>query len=75
MARRPRDLNQLAKLVVDIASGEAADTVSEKMRNSVPRRGSAGGIKGGKARAAILSAEQRKEIAKNAAEKRWGSNR
>jgi len=71
MAKRPRDLNQLAKLVVDIASGEADDTVSEKMRNSIPLRGSAGGIKGGKARAAILTAEQRREIAKNAAQTRW----
>ncbi len=71
MAKRPRDLNQLAKLVVDIASGEVSDPVSEKMRNSVSPRGTAGGIKGGKARALTLSPEQRREIAKNAAEKRW----
>lgn len=71
MAKRPRDFNQLAKLVVDIASGEISDPVSEKMRNSVPIRGSAGGIKGGRARAAILSSEQRKEIAQNAAQTRW----
>jgi hypothetical protein len=71
MAKRPRDLNQLAKLVVDIASGEVDDPVSEKMRNIVSLRGSAGGIKGGKARADALSAEQRRDIAKNAAKTRW----
>jgi hypothetical protein len=71
MAKRPRDLNQLAKLVVDIASGEVEDTVSEKMRNSVAAKGRAGGINGGRARADALSAEQRKEIAQNAAQTRW----
>ncbi len=71
MAKRPRDLNQLAKLVVEIASGEVDDPVSEKMRNIVSLRGSAGGIKGGKARADALSAEQRRDIAKNAAKTRW----
>lgn len=75
MAKRPRDLNQLAKLVVDIASGEVDDPVSVKMRNSVAPRGQAGGIKGGKARAGILSAEQRTDIAKNAAQARWTNKR
>ncbi len=49
MAKRPRDLNQLAKLVVDIASGEVEDSVSESKRNP-KRRGQAGGLKGGMAR-------------------------
>jgi hypothetical protein len=34
MAKRPRDPNQLAKMIVDIATGEAEDTISEKKRNS-----------------------------------------
>ena len=29
IAKRPRDPNQLAKLIVDIATGEAEDTVSD----------------------------------------------
>lgn len=70
MAKRPRDLNQLAKLVVDIASGEAEDTVSESKRNP-NRKGRAGGIKGGRARAKSLSADKRSEIAKKAAKTRW----
>lgn len=34
--------------------------------------GRLGGLKGGAARAKSLTAKQRKEIAKKAAEKRWG---
>jgi hypothetical protein len=70
MAKRPRDLNQLAKMVVDIASGDVPDPVSESKRNPA-QRGRAGGMKGGKSRAAALSSEQRKEIAKKAARARW----
>jgi hypothetical protein len=70
MAKRPRDLNQLAKLVVDIASGEAPDAVSESKRHPA-QRGRAGGLKGGVARATALSADKRSAIAKKAAKKRW----
>lgn len=71
MAKRPRDFNQLAKLVVDIASGEVEDTVSPQMKASDAVRGRAGGIKGGQSRAAALTATQRAEIARKAAQSRW----
>ncbi len=71
MAKRPRDLNQLAKVVVDIASGETEDTVSAQMKAPDAIRGRSGGVKGGKARAAALSPEQRQEIAHAAAQARW----
>jgi hypothetical protein len=71
MAKRPRDLNQLAKLVVDIASGEVEDTVSVKMKDLEPIRGRPGGLKGGNARASSLTPDERREIAKAAAVKRW----
>ena len=74
MAKRPRDLNQLAKLVVDIATGEAEDTVSAAKRNP-SQRGRAGGLKGGKVRATALSAEQRRDIAVKAAQARWMSRK
>jgi len=70
MAKRPRDLNQLAKLVVDIASGEAEDTVSAAKRNP-SQRGRAGGLKGGKVRATRLTSEKRSAIASSAALARW----
>ena len=69
MAKRPRDPNQLAKLIVDIATGEAEDTISEAKRNPSKRR--SGGLKGGKSRANILTPEQRHDIARIAAQVRW----
>ena len=64
-------MNQLAKLVVDIASGEAEDSVSETKRNPHARR--VGGIKGGNARAKKLTHEERHKIATDAAKARWGT--
>jgi hypothetical protein len=67
--KRPRDPNQLAKLIVDIATGEAEDTVSESKRHPSKRR--FGGLRGGKARAEALTKEQRQKIARKAARARW----
>jgi hypothetical protein len=69
MSQRPRDPNQLAKLIVDIATGELEDTVSESKKNPSPKR--KGGLKGGKARAAALSKSTRSAIARKAANSRW----
>lgn len=69
MPKRPRDPNQLAKLIVDIATGQVEDTVSTKKRMSV--RGRSGGLKGGNVRARLLTQEQRIDIARLAAQARW----
>jgi hypothetical protein len=69
MPKRPRDPNQLAKLIVDIATGETKDTVSESKRK--PLRGRAGGLKGGKERAKRLTPDERRKIATAAAQTRW----
>ena len=68
--KRPRDPNQLAKMIVDLASGGATDA------HSVPATPAqefarSGGLKGGRARADALTPERRKEIAKWAATQRW----
>ena len=68
MPKRPRDPNQLAKLIVDLSTGEASESSSYSPKQ---KAGRAGGLKGGKARAETLSAKQRSEIAKKAAEARW----
>ena len=65
--KRPRDANQLAKFIVDVATGEAEDKVPEKAEGQ--RKG---GLKGGVARAKALSPEERSDIAKRAAKARWG---
>ena len=64
--KRPRDPNQLAKHIVDIATGETKETFQPP---SPARR--QGGLKGGKARANRLTPEQRREIATTAARARW----
>jgi len=69
MAKRPRDPNQLAKLIVDIATGGTDDTTSESKRHPDARR--VGGLKGGKARAATLTPVERHRIATKAAQARW----
>jgi hypothetical protein len=68
---RPRDPNQAAKLVFDIASGEVEDTISESKRNPEAVKGRAGGKKGGKSRAQLLTPTERSDIARIAAEARW----
>lgn len=66
----PRDPNQRAKNIVDIASGKVKVESDNKNAMSVAY-GRLGGLKGGVARANKLTPEQRSEIAKNAAKKRW----
>jgi len=63
--KRPRDVNQLAKLIADIATGEATEPVANETNR---QRASAAA---GSARAKKLSPERRTEIAKAAADKRW----
>jgi hypothetical protein len=65
--KRPRDANQLAKLIVDISTGEVSDPVESKKAAA----GRAGGLKGGKSRMAMLTEAQRVELARTAAAKRW----
>jgi hypothetical protein len=68
--KRPKDTNQLAKLIADIATGEAEKPAEAKNAAAVAL-GRLGGLVGGKARANKLTPEQRSEIAKKAAAKRW----
>ena len=71
--KRPRDTNQLAKLIADIAAGDVEDVAPESRKNpAAVALGKMGGKKGGAARAKVLTPEQRSEIAKKAADARWG---
>ena len=66
------DLNQLAKRIVDEATGEEPITPPPPQKNQAAvELGRLGGKKGGKARAIKLSPEKRREIAQNAAKARW----
>jgi len=72
--KRPRDSNQLAKLIVDIATGEGVEgsesNTPEKNAAAV-ELGRRGGLKGGRVRAERLSAEERSDSARKAALARW----
>jgi len=70
---RPRDPNQNAKMIMELATGERTEPALNGHSNQkLIDRARSGGLKGGNARADSLTSEQRKEIAQKAAKKRWG---
>jgi hypothetical protein len=73
--KRPRDPNQLGKMIVDLATGAAQEMQTENRDSgkdaAAVSLGRRGGLKGGKARADRLTPEERKQIAQKAAAKRW----
>lgn len=70
--KRPRDPNQLAKLIVDLSTGAVEDVDPNVGKDPAAiKRGQLGGLIGGKARAASLSPQKRAKIAKKAAAARW----
>jgi hypothetical protein len=72
--KRPRDANQLGKLIADIATGEVDDPAPDTGKNpQAVASGRKGGLNGGKARAEKLTPERRSEIARRAAQARWAS--
>lgn len=68
--KRPTDINQRAKNIVDLATGETKEIKDGKNPAAVAL-GKLGGLKGGKARASNLSAKAREDIARKAANTRW----
>ncbi len=75
--KTPKDINILAAHIVEDATKEDT-SLTEKQEGQVNEKnlhavalGQLGGKKGGPARAEKLTPEQRKEIAKKAAQARW----
>jgi hypothetical protein len=78
-SRKPKerlDLSQLAKRIVDEATGQAERTPPPSAAKDpiAVELGRRGGLKGGKARAAKLTKKQRSESAKKAARARWSQS-
>lgn len=73
--KRPRDPNQLGKLIVDLSVGESDDSQNIPDESGKDPAAVALGKRGGAARAAALSDKRRAEIAKKAAKARWGKTR
>lgn len=73
--RRTLDSNEIAKSIVDLATGnpinENPPPIAPEKNPAAVALGRLGGLKGGKARAEKLSDERRKEIARKAAKMRW----
>ena len=62
--KRPRDVSQLAKRIVDLSTGQMEE-------DAPPSLASERAAKGGRARAKNLSPKKKKAIARKAARKRW----
>lgn len=70
--KRPRDVNELARQIVDEATGDKPPfDPGEGKDSAAVALGRKGGLKGGKARAARMTPEQRSEAARKAAQARW----
>lgn len=75
--KRPRDFSQRALQIVQESTGQIpkqADPDASKDPAAVAL-GKRGGLKGGPARAAALSARKRTQIAKQGASARWKKSR
>ena len=70
--KRPRDISQLAHVVVKAAT-EGEPDIDDGKNPAAVALGRLGGKKGGPARAAKLSAKRRREIAQKAAVTRWAA--
>lgn len=73
--KRPRDPNQLGKLIVDLSVGEADDSQNMPDESGKDPAAVALGKKGGAARAASLTKKRKVEIALKAANTRWKKTR
>jgi ABC-type branched-subunit amino acid transport system substrate-binding protein len=73
----PSDPNKAAALTVKLVTERLEQPAADKTAISqyLASIGRKGGIKGGKARAEILTPEERTEIARNAAKARWQSEK
>lgn len=77
MQRRPNDPNELARNIVDRATGAVTDEPSPAREKdpAAVALGRRGGLKGGAARAANMTPEARSESARKAGKARWASQK
>ncbi len=70
-SKLPRDVNQRAKRILDIFTGDVKEEPPREKNPAAVALGKLGASKGGQSRAAKLSPKKRKEIAQKAAQARW----
>jgi hypothetical protein len=71
----PKDSNQLAAEIVRVSTEESLPQDTLSLSEYFSKIGRTGGLKGGKARAKILSSKKRKQIASSAAKARWSKHK
>lgn len=70
--KRPTDMNELARQLVDEATGDAPTFDPDAGKDpAAVALGRKGGLKGGHARAEKMTADERRESARRAAKARW----
>lgn len=69
-----RDVNVMASNVIDAVTKREDSGRPHRKNPAAVALGRRGGLKGGKARAAKLSPEERQSIARMAAQARWGNS-
>ena len=73
--KKEKDIAEIAYQTVQEATQEVKKEIPIKEKNpAAVALGRLGGLKGGPARARILSSKKRKEIAQKAAKKRWSKS-
>jgi hypothetical protein len=71
---KPRDLNEMASAIVEQATDDTPIASPDEGKNPhAVALGRRGGLKGGRARAEKLTAEERSAMARRAAEARWST--
>lgn len=65
--KRPRDPSQLAKMMIDLATGDASESAAKEKDPAAVKRGRSGG----EARSKSLSPQVRTSVARKAARSRW----
>ena len=70
-SRKPADLNRLAASIVDEATSEDEGQPLHQKNPAAVELGRKGGEKGGKARAAKMTRQERSDAARKAAKARW----
>jgi len=73
--KRPRDPNELAFMMVQLATGQRTDPEPPKKNAAAVELGRLGGLKGGKARKLKVPKEVRSELARKAVKARWKKQR
>lgn len=73
--KRPTDINQRAKQIVDLATGGASEPTAKAKNEAAAMLGRLGGRASAAVRMDKIPAKKRRQIAQNAAKARWNTKK